>query len=266
MQRCPCLAPGGGSAWLWKAAEPHITLSRQPCCTPNQPEGALEPSAQGQHSLLSSSHAAFCLGIAHLKHYRDTDVPNLEQSRQGIAYSPLSGRHGGPLAQELHLSLPPSQNVYHPGLRRHSVPTSWKPCRPHHSRTKPAAIPQLIMPNSLLAETAVCGPCTPCAWHQAIGWSIGSIMHLDGCCRAVRSKCAVRLLPQQLSVSLGLLLLVVASMHILPSEACAGVLTAMLRPRFLWQQDAGGLVAGSQLRHHAADLLLDMMHLHAILH
>ena len=59
---------------------------------------------------------------------------------------------------------------------------------------------------------------------------------------------------------------VVALVHTLTEEACAGLLTAMLRPGLPWQQDAGGLVAGGQLRHHAADLLLNMAHLHATLH
>ena len=45
-----------------------------------------------------------------------------------------------------------------------------------------------------------------------------------------------------------------------------GLLTALLRRGLPWQQDAGGLVAGGQLRHHAADLFLDMAHLHATLH
>ena len=58
----------------------------------------------------------------------------------------------------------------------------------------------------------------------------------------------------------------VASVHTLTQEACVVALTAVLRQRFLWQQDAGGLVAGGQLRHHAANLLLNMAHLQATLH
>ena len=55
-------------------------------------------------------------------------------------------------------------------------------------------------------------------------------------------------------------------MRTLTKEARVGLLTALLRRGVPWQQDAGGLVAGGQLRHHVAELLLDMAHLHATLH
>ena len=62
------------------------------------------------------------------------------------------------------------------------------------------------------------------------------------------------------------LLPVVASVHTLTEEVCVGLLTAVLRPGLPRQQEVGGLVTSSQLRDHAADLLLDMAHLHATLH
>ena len=126
------------------------------------------------------------------------------------------------------------------------------------------------MPNRSLTEPAVCGrTCPPCAFRQAIGWSSRGIVHLGTCSRLVPKGSAVCICSEAASsaaLSLRPCLPRVALLHILTLEASAGLLTALLRPQLLWQQDAGGLVAGSQLRQLAFCLLLDMAHLHKVLH
>lgn len=69
--------------------------------------------------------------------------PTRAVAQRKVACSPLSGRHGAPPVQELHLSLPPAQKEDHPGLHKNSVPVSCKPYTPYHWSINPVTIPQL---------------------------------------------------------------------------------------------------------------------------
>ena len=88
---------------------------------------------------------------------RDTDVPyqsNKSTPREKVACSPLSGRHGAPPVQELHLSLPPTQKEDHPGLHKNSMPVSCKPYTPYHWSINPVAFPQLRHADGLSQRCA----------------------------------------------------------------------------------------------------------------
>ena len=116
---------------------------------------------------------------------RDTDLSNQqEQLRERLAFLPLSGRHGVPSVQKLHLSLPPAQKEDHPGLHRNSVLVSWKPSG-HFTGVVTSGYPTVELcpvAHRLVCgrpELEVCGrPCAPCASCQAIGWNGKRIMHL----------------------------------------------------------------------------------------